>query len=232
MSLQLSIIIPTYNEEENIGKLVSYLQKKNLHNSAEIILCDGQSTDKTVEKAKQAGAKIIISPVKGRAAQMNYAATFANSDILYFVHSDCFPPPAFIEHIANAVRDGYQLGRYRTKFDSENILLKINAWFTRFDWLICYGGDQTLFITKELFIKTGGFKKDMLIMEEYDLVMRGRQFASYKIFKERTLVSARKYEKNSWIKVQLANIRIIKMFKSGSSQNEMVEQYKALLNNR
>ncbi len=107
---------------------------------------------------------------------MNHGAALAKGDVFYFVHSDCFPPPCFIEDIENSLADGFTMGRYQTMFDSNKLLLKLNAWFTRFDWTICYGGDQTLFITKELFNKLGGFNNEMRIMEEYDLVKRAREF--------------------------------------------------------
>lgn len=232
MNILLSIIIPTFNEEENIGKLISFLKNNDPGKVTEIIVCDGQSNDKTVEVASIAGAKVLIAPTKGRSAQMNYGASYATAGILYFVHSDCFPPATFKDDIQKAINDGYELGRYKTKFDSSKLLLKINTWFTRFDWFIGYGGDQTLFITKKLFDKIAGFNRDMRIMEDYDLVIRARQFSKYKIFKNWALVSARKYDTNSWVKVQLANWKIIRMFKKGASQNEMVAKYKALLNYR
>lgn len=229
MNPLLSIIIPTYNEAGNIAGLIKYLQKNDPENNAEIIVCDGQSTDNTAAAAIECGVKVLVSPSRGRAAQMNFAAGYANAGILYFIHCDCFPPVSFINDITHVIRNGYRLGRYKTKFDSADLMLKINAWFTRFDWLICYGGDQTLFITKELFDRIGGFKNEMLIMEDYDIVIRARQFSKYKILNKDVLVSARKYQKNSWLKVQLANHHIVKMFKRGASQYEMLTKYRSML---
>jgi GT2 family glycosyltransferase len=66
------------------------------------------------------------------------------------------------------------------------------------------GGDQTLFISRNLFRKTGGFKTEMLIMEEFEFVRRVREDATYKIFNKPALVSARKYDNNSWWRVKMA----------------------------
>jgi len=47
-----------------------------------------------------------------------------------------------------------------------------------------------------------------------------------------TLISARKYKTNSWLSVQKANYKIVKMYKRGTCQQEMVKKYKELLNYR
>jgi len=230
--MAISIIIPVYNEAENIGKLISYLNQYKGTSVNEIIVVDAASNDDTVIVAKNAGATTVISPQKGRAAQMNYGASVAKGAILYFIHADTFPPASFADDITNAVKKGFDLGRYRTKFDSHKWYLKINAWFTRFDWFVCMGGDQTLFITQKLFKKSGGFKTDMLIMEEFEFVPRARKNARYKIFNKPAHISARKYDTNSWWRVQMANKKIVDMYKKGAGQEEMVNAYKRMLNYR
>jgi rSAM/selenodomain-associated transferase 2 len=226
---KISIIIPTHNEAVSIGKLIAYLQLHGKDNVAEIIISDSASSDETRAIAEKSGAVVLISPQKSRAAQMNYGATKTSSDILYFVHADSLPPVNFAADIIKAVNSGFDFGRYRTKFDSSNFLLKINAWFTRFNWFICYGGDQTLFVTKELFTKSGGFKNELLIMEEYEFCDRLMNDYKYKIFADTALVSTRKYEGRSWLKVQLANRKAVQLFKKGASQQEIVNTYKKML---
>lgn len=231
MGKMLSIIIPTYNEQDTISALITYLIYSS-KDFIEIIVCDGGSTDQTILLAEQAGAKAILSPHKGRAAQMNYGASIAKGNIYYFIHADSLPPPTFIKDIQESILGGYSFGRYRTKFDSKKHILKLNAFFTRMDLFMCYGGDQTLFITKELFLKIEGFNRNMLIMEDYEIIERAKQHGRYKIFNKPVLISARKYERNSWLKVQIANYTIVKMYKKGASQDDMIEKYKQLLNYR
>ncbi len=230
--MNISIIIPVHNEAENIDKLVRYLIQHKKKSVSEILVVDAGSTDNTMEIAKQAGAITIISPRKGRAAQMNYGASLATGDILYFVHADTFPPSSFANDIIEAVAQGFEVGRYRTKFNSTKWYLKINAWFTRFDWFICMGGDQTLFITKALYEKSSGFRTDMKIMEEFEFVPRVRKLSLYKIFKKSALVSARKYDTNSWWQVQMANKKIVSMYKGGADQESMINTYKKMLDYR
>ncbi len=226
----ISVIIPVYNEEKTIAALVTYLQQYGGPLLQEIIVCDAASTDATKEEAAKAGATVVVSPEKGRGAQLNYGASKASGSVFYFVHADVFPPKSFATDIQQAVLHGFTLGRYRTKFNSSKWYLPINAWFTRFDWFICYGGDQTLFVTKELFLLTGGYRNDMRIMEDYEFVNRARQQGRYKILDKTALISARKYEKNSWWKVQTAHRKIIAMYRKGASQEEMAAAYKRFLN--
>ena len=225
----ISIVIPTLNEEENIEKLVPYLQSCCSNRVIEIIVADCGSQDRTRELAASFGAKVITSSCKGRSVQMNAGAASAKYDILYFVHADSVPPKQFCDDIINAVSAGYEFGRYQTKFEGNKWLLKINAFFTRFDWFMCYGGDQTLFVTTSLFKRIGGYKNELIIMEEYEFAQRAKAFARYKIFNDVTLVSIRKYQANSWLRVQRANYTMIRLFKKGIDQNEMIKTYKQLL---
>lgn len=229
MQRNISVIIPTYNEAQSIQKLIGYLHKYGSDGLCEIIVSDGGSTDETIAIAKQSGAIVLVSPQKGRAAQMNYGASRASGDIFYFVHADSIPPESFAGDIINAVQQTFDFGRYQTKFDSSGFLLKINAWGTRFNWFVCYGGDQTLFITRNLFEGSGGFKNELRIMEEYEFCDRLMKQGRYKIFNKTALVSARKYEGRSWLKVQLANRKAVRLFKKGASQEEIVSTYLKML---
>ncbi|MBC7651973.1 MAG: TIGR04283 family arsenosugar biosynthesis glycosyltransferase [Deinococcales bacterium] len=224
----ISIVIPTYNEAAIIAQLVTYLQLNGGKTIAEIIVIDGGS-DETLQIAAQLGAVTAKAFVKGRAAQMNQGAAMASGNILYFVHADTLPPKSFAVDIETNINNGFEFGRYCTQFDSKSLLLKLNAYFTKFNLFVCYGGDQTLFITKTLFAAIGGFNADFRVMEDYDITIRAKKKANYKIINKNVLVSARKYEHNSWIKVQKANYIVVKMFKKGASQQAIITKYKTLI---
>ncbi|CAN5129905.1 TIGR04283 family arsenosugar biosynthesis glycosyltransferase [soil metagenome] len=226
----LSIIIPTFNEADNIGKLIDHLKKGILAND-EIIICDAGSEDYSDRVASEHGAIVVKAP-KGRSIQMNRGAAVAKNEILYFVHADTLPPPHFKDQIFQAIQSGFSLGRFRTRFDSKSVLLKMNAFLTRFDWFICCGGDQSLFITRKVFDSIYGYDENLLLMEDYDIVKRARLNYKYKILKASMLISARKYHTNGWLKVQLAHYKILQMYKAGISQERIFQRYRQLLNYR
>jgi rSAM/selenodomain-associated transferase 2 len=228
----ISIIIPTLNEAETIGRLLNYLQQYADTSLLEILVVDAQSADDTEGVARQHGATVLPSPKRSRAAQMNAGAAIAKGTILYFVHADCFPPISYLSDIKAAVADGFSMGCYRYRFDSDRFSLKINAFFTRFAPLFCRGGDETLFIEKAIFEQLGGFDERFCIMEEYDFIGRARQEVKFKIVPKYAVVSARKYETNSWWRVQRANFTVFSMFKKGVTPEKMAATYRRMLNYR
>ncbi|NIJ54515.1 TIGR04283 family arsenosugar biosynthesis glycosyltransferase [Dyadobacter arcticus] len=227
--MKLSVIIPTYNEAANIAGLVRDLYRYAGEQCIEVIVSDGGSKDATMDIAALAGASVIKSPKPGRAAQMNYASQFAQGDVLYFVHADVGIHPDYFKDIENAVSDGFDAGCYRFRFDSDRAILKINSYFTRFNRLMCRGGDQTLFVTRKLFDQLNGFDEYHTIMEDYDIIIRIWKIARFKIIPKEVIVSARKYENNSWLRVQLANLTAFTMFYLKKEPASIALKYKSML---
>lgn len=230
--MQLSVIIPTYNEASNITRLVTQLRAYDLQGEVEILVIDAGSPDGTAEVARQAGAMVFQSPKPGRAAQMNFGAAQATGQLLYFVHADVGIHPAYVTTIQQAVAAGYEAGCYRFRFDSTHPLLRLNSYGTRFPGIMSRGGDQTLFITRDLFQRLGGFDEHYCIMEDFDIIQRIRQQARFHIVPQDVVVSARKYETNSWLRVQLANLTAFSLFFLKVPPVRIARTYKALLNYR
>jgi rSAM/selenodomain-associated transferase 2 len=230
--MQISIIIPTLNEAKNIGQLVQYLKRHATNALLEIIVVDSQSPDNTEGVARYAGARVLTTEKRGRAVQMNLGAKAAKGDILYFVHADCFPPESYCADIQQFTKDGFDLGCYRYRFNSSHILLKINAFFTRFPPLWCRGGDETLYVKRFAFERLKGYDEYFSIMEEYDFIRRAQVHFKLKIMPKYALVSARKYETNGYFRVQWANLTVFRLFRKGVSPDIIVETYRGLLDYR
>ena len=209
--VMISVIIPTLNEASKVGKLIAFLQHQS-QTVVDIIIADAGSLDETVKIAQDTGARVVYSPVQTRAAQMNLGAQVARGDILYFVHADVIPVESFCEDIYSAIQSGYEAGCYRFSFDSAHPLLKVNAYCTRYNGIMCRGGDQTLFITKKLFLTLKGFDEYYTIMEDYDLIRRIRSKALFRIIPKEVIVSARKYETNGWLRVQVAHLTVFILY--------------------
>ncbi len=232
--MKISVIIPTHNEAEGIGFLIETLKKNAKQNLLEIIVSDSpNSTDATLTIAQSLQVIAQTSPQKGRAAQMNFGASLASGDVLYFIHADTKIHPDYTTDITDTLKKGFDFGCYRYQFDSPNILLKINAFFTRLPFIWCRGGDQTLFISKKNFEKIGKFREDYQIMEDYEFIIRAKKTLKFRIIPKNVIVSDRKYKTNSYLRVQKANFIVMRMFLSGkATQQEMSETYHRMLDYR
>jgi len=230
--VKISVIIPTFNEEKNIGGLVGFIMLHGREGVGEVIVVDGNSSDNTITVARASGAIVFHAQQRSRAAQMNFGASHARHEILYFVHADVKLIPSFAEDIKEAIRAGHDAGCYRYQFDSPRRILKANAYFTRFNRIMCRGGDQTLFIRKEIFNTLKGFDEDYVIMEDYNFIERIQKKYTFRIIPKSIIVSSRKYDTNSWFQVQFANLTVFIMYFLKRPPAQMASWYKKMLNYR
>lgn len=227
--MKLSIIIPVLNEAENLQRLLPYLKKLSTEKDIEIVVIDGGSEDLSEQVAKQNNIPFFASPQKGRSCQMHFGSTQTSGELLYFIHADVLPPHSFYDDIFNAINYGKKAGCFSFKFDEETPLLKFNARMTRFQSGASGGGDQTLFILRNVYNELGGFDTNLCIMEDFELVRRIKIKYDFHIIKKDVIVSARKYKNNSWLKVQLANSYIFLAYKFGASQTYLYNKYRNML---
>lgn len=230
--MDFSIIIPTLNEARHIEYLVKYLIDHSGTYLVEVIVVDGGSIDDTQALALHAGALTFRSPKCGRAAQMNYGAERATGEVLYFVHADTLPPTSYIADIKDAINRNFPIGCFSFQFDSPKLMLKINAWFSRKPFIWCRGGDQSLYITREIFQKLDGFCDQHIIMEEFDFIIRAKEQSNFRVIPKAILVSARKYENNGYLRVQFANLIAFNMYRLGFSPEKIYSAYRRMLDYR
>ncbi len=225
--MKISIIVPTLNESAYIGRLILHLLAKHPQNK-EIIIVDGGSTDHTIAIAKSFNLQ-VQSCETSRAKQLNLGASLAEHPNLYFVHADTFPPIDFYEDIQEAIEKGKAAMCYRSEFVDGPWLLQLNSFFTRFNWLVSRGGDQSLFITKTKFNELGGFNEDMKVMEEYPLIKTLLESSAIYLNPKKIKISTRKYQNNSWLRVSRANYIAFRMYQKGEDTAKIKECYNALL---
>ena len=227
----ISIIIPTYNEADQINQTIKRVQELTAGEDNEIIITDGGSVDETIIIATACGAKVIMSEHKGRAAQMNAGALVAAGEILYFLHADSIPPKGFIPKILKEHRSGAVSGCFRLAFDHSHWFLKANAWFTRFDINAVRFGDQSLFVTKEVFKKCGGFREDLLMMEDQEIIHRIKMYGRFTVMNDTVITSARKYIDNGVYRMQGIFYRIWALYYLGYSQERLLKLYRRWVRN-
>lgn len=191
---KISIIIPVLNEEQYIKKVLTSIEtnasSEYIH---EILVIDGGSTDATGVVAKSLGATVISSE-RGRAKQMNLGAKIATGELLYFLHVDTVPPKGFDSQISAAYLNGNEAGCFRLQFDSTHPVLHFFAWCTRINHKLCRGGDQSLYISKNLFCKAGGFNAAYTIYEDNEFIGRIYKITNFTILPNTVKTSARRYQ--------------------------------------
>ena len=120
----VSAVIPCLDEEDAIGAVVSAVLALGV---AEVIVVDGASTDRTVERADAAGARVIVEPRPGygRALQAGIAAVREDANIVVFLDGDGSDPAEFIPALIAPIAAGdavFVLGsRTRGKRDAGSL---------------------------------------------------------------------------------------------------------------
>lgn len=225
----VSIIIPCYKDNLMAIKLIAYLQSITSDSEVEILL---SVPEVCKSEYKESQLNLVTSPYISRASQMNVGAASAKGDIFVFLHADVIPPKGFISLITCALNNHYEAGFFSYQFDKNNFFLKINAAFTKRDGLFAGGGDQCLFMTREIFFDLNGFDEKYVIMEDFDFTRRLRKKGiKYQIIKNDLIVSARKYEKNSYLKVNIVNLFVFVLFTIRMSPQRIKSIYGKLLQN-
>jgi rSAM/selenodomain-associated transferase 2 len=228
----ISIIIPALNEAANINRLLAHLiENKTGENISEIIVVDGNSQDNTTELVKEFSknstiAIRLIQSERGRAKQMNAGANHSKSTILYFLHADSYPPKGFDTLIISEIEKQQLAGCFKMRFDSNHWWLALVSWGTRFNWKICRGGDQSLFITKALFNEIGGFDQRYTIYEDQILTNQLYKRKQFVVIQHWIETSARLYEKKGVWRVQYHFLMIYLKKSLGADGKELYKYYK------
>ena len=197
-------------------------QREELSREADTIVLDTKFSKKNFTRTD---VKLINSS-KGRAKQMNLGATNSKGEILYFLHADAFPPKGFDQLIINEVNNGNKAGCFRMQFDSNHWWLKLASWLTQFSWRACRGGDQSQFITSELFDAIGGYDENYFIYEDNILINELYARNQFIVINKKIRTSARLYKKIGVWKLQYHfwTIYVKKWF--GASADDLFAYYK------
>lgn len=108
MVIDFSVIIPAYNEEALLANTLEVLQKAmaEIPLSGEIIVTDNNSTDRTAEIAKAAGAKVVFEPVNQISRARNIGAKHAEGRYLIFIDADTQIPTNLLQTTLSNLESG------------------------------------------------------------------------------------------------------------------------------
>lgn len=201
--MRLSVIIPTFNEQERIAQTVRMARAAGV---AEVIVADGGSSDGTVAAASAAGAKTLIGP-KGRGPQQNAGARAARGDTLLFLHADTALPADFPGYIEAALaRPGVSAGAFRFRLDERGFSMALVEWMVK--WRCRFRqtpyGDQAIFMRRTAFEQAGGFP-EAPVMEDYELIRRLQRQGKIAIADADAVTSARRWKRKGLLMATCSN---------------------------
>jgi glycosyltransferase involved in cell wall biosynthesis len=181
--LKLSIVVPAFNEERLLaGTLESIKTAARAFDAAggwELIVCDNNSTDRTAEIARTAGARVVFEPHNQISRARNTGADAATGEWLLFVDADSAPNPGLLRDLLAAIEGGdIVAGGCTIAADSDsfwfrmgirawNVLSRLNRW----------GAGSFIFCERAAFSELKGFSEDLYASEELDFFQRLKPLA-------------------------------------------------------
>ena len=104
--MNVSVIIPALNEEEPIANVVRECLATNI--PSEIIVVDNGSDDRTADRARKAGAKVVgdLRHGYGRACLAGIRALSPECEIIVFLDGDGSDCPEFMKHLVDPIAAG------------------------------------------------------------------------------------------------------------------------------
>ena len=182
--MKISIVIPAFNEEKLIASTLERITAAASSFTAlgwqvETIVCDNNSTDRTAELARCAGAKVVFEPINQISRARNAGAAAATGDWLIFVDADTHPSAGLFANVAEVIQSGRVLAGGSTVAIAEKYLvprMAVAGWnlLSRFrKW----AAGSFIFCEAAAFREIGGFSTELFISEEIDFSKRLQKLA-------------------------------------------------------
>lgn len=195
----ISIIIPTYNEEIYLPRLLNSIKAQSFKDY-EVIVTDGNSTDKTAGIAKKYGCKVVKSkglPGIGR----NNGTKIAKGSIFVFIDADSIISRNFLKDSLKEIEErGLDAASVKIWPQSDKLIDKaflsiFNFWITLTQNFYPHAIGACIFCKKWLHKKINGFDGKIVVAEDMDYARRCSKYGKFGILRKVKLdFSMRRYD--------------------------------------
>src|SRR5262245_25245341 len=182
--MKISIVVPAFNEEKLLpGTLRSIRTATGAFEArgwaTELIVCDNNSSDRTAEFARAAGARVVFEPLNQISRARNAGAAQSRGDWLVFVDADSQPSRALFEEVAEAIEGGRCMaGGSTVAIDTDRAAVRafVGAW-NALSRACRWAAGSFIFCEASAFREAGGFSAGLYAGEEIDLFRRFKVLA-------------------------------------------------------
>ena len=207
--MKLSVVVPAFNEEKLLAATLASIREATQGLDAELIVCDNNSTDRTAEIAREAGAKVVFEPVNQISRARNAGAAAAAGDWLVFIDADSFPDRNLFADLGTAIASGrYVGGGAIVRFDEADGLARgaVSIW-NAISRAMRWAAGSFVFCRADAFRAIGGFSTELYASEEIDFSRRLKRLGRFTILHRHPLrTSGRKvrlYSKREYFSLLL-----------------------------
>ena len=203
--MRVSIVIPTLNEESNLGVCLSEVRREHF---GEIIVVDGGSSDSTPQIARAAGIEPILAE-RGLASQCNAGAAASHGDWVFFLAADSIPGPGWAEALARALSPYVLGGGFMLALGGRPWLAWGGNFRSRYRGVAL--ADQGLFARRAAFDAVGGMDPASLVPHarlSLELSRRGE----FVLLAHAVASSPRKYDRDGTWRTVRAHARTFRRF--------------------
>ncbi len=182
--MKISVVVPAFNEERLLAASLRHLNDAMSvfvrHGwTSELIVCDNNSTDRTADIARAAGARVVFEPVNQIGRARNTGAAHAQGDWLIFVDADSCPSQALCEDVAKEIGSGRCLaGGSTVRIESDRpVIRSLGVLWNALSRISKWGAGAFIFCEAASFERLGGFSQELYAAEEIDLFRRLKRLA-------------------------------------------------------
>ncbi|MFY1645005.1 glycosyltransferase, partial [Methanoculleus bourgensis] len=117
----ISVVVPTYNEEQNIERCLESLADQTVpRETYEVIVVDGNSKDRTRELAEPLADSVFIQKSKRVGGARNDGAMAASGEVVATTDADCILPRDWVERIGRNFAEREIVQLYGTVYPIED----------------------------------------------------------------------------------------------------------------